>query len=128
MNLNTVVLLSGGMDSAACAHHLQTSGHHVHGVFVDYGQRAAVPEQRAAEQLSSGLGIELSVVQVKTQQSFGTGENAGRNAFLVFCALLNFGHQRMDAIALGIHAGTNYYDCSRAFLACRYELFDRITA
>ena len=125
MNLNTVVLLSGGMDSAACA---QTSGHHVHGVFVDYGQRAAVPEQRAAEQLSSGLGIELSVVQVKTQQSFGTGENAGRNAFLVFCALLNFGHQRMDAIALGIHAGTTYYDCSRAFLACRYELFDRITA
>ncbi len=119
MNLTTqiAVLLSGGMDSAACAHYFQKRGQLVRGIFVDYGQKAALPERNAAERLSALLGISLSTVQVKTPESFGTGEISGRNAFLVFCGLLVVGAQeRLDAIALGIHAGTPYYDCSPAFL------------
>jgi 7-cyano-7-deazaguanine synthase len=111
-----VVLFSGGMDSAACAHYLQSYAQLVRGLFVDYGQKAALSERNAAERLSAILGINLSTIQVSTQRSFGTGEISGRNAFLVFCGLLVLGQDRPEAIALGIHAGTPYYDCSTAFL------------
>jgi 7-cyano-7-deazaguanine synthase len=119
-----VMLLSGGMDSVACAHYLQKGGQLVRGVFVDYGQKAALPERNAAERLSAVLGIELSTIQLKTQQSFGTGEISGRNAFFIFCCLLILGHERPDAIALGIHAGTPYYDCSPPFV----EMVGRLVA
>jgi 7-cyano-7-deazaguanine synthase len=127
MNSEThvAILLSGGMDSAACAHYLQKKGQLVHGIFIDYGQKAALPELNAAERLSTVLGISLSTIQVKTPQSFGAGEISGRNAFLVFCGLLVAGgREGLDAIALGIHAGTPYYDCSPAFL----EIIGRLVA
>jgi 7-cyano-7-deazaguanine synthase len=113
---NAIVLLSGGIDSAACARYLQESGQSVHALFVDYGQKAAGPERNAAEQLSSVLGVELSTIQMKAPGSFGTGEISGRNAFLIFCCLLVKGRERPNAIGIGIHAGTPYYDCSSAFL------------
>jgi 7-cyano-7-deazaguanine synthase len=113
---HTIVMLSGGIDSAACVRYLQESGQSVQTLFVDYGQKAAGPERNAAEQLSSILGVELTKLQLKAPHSFGTGEISGRNAFLIFCCLLVKGHERPDAIAIGIHAGTPYYDCSPAFL------------
>jgi len=112
----TVVLLSGGMDSAACAHYLQKSNRMIRALFVDYGQKAALPEENAAKRLSSILGIELSTIRLMARQSFGPGEILGRNAFLIFCSLLISGHERPDRIAIGIHGGTPYYDCSPAFL------------
>src|SRR5579863_6729472 len=111
-----VVLFSGGLDSAACAHFLQKKGHSVCGLFVDYGQKAASLELAAAEQLSAFLAINLSMMRVETQRSFGSGEIRGRNAFLVFCSMLNNSRVPNHLIALGIHAGTAYYDCGPAFL------------
>jgi 7-cyano-7-deazaguanine synthase len=112
----TIVLLSGGMDSAACAHYLQRNGHTVRGLFVDYGQKAAAQEQRAAEQVAAVLGIHVSKVKLLSPQAFGCGEIPGRNAFLIFSALMILGHDRPNAIAMGIHGGTPYYDCSPAFV------------
>jgi 7-cyano-7-deazaguanine synthase len=111
-----VVLFSGGLDSAACAHYLQSSGHAVRGLFVDYGQKAASLERAAAEQLSAFLGMNLSVMRVETERSFGSGEISGRNAFLVFSSMLDGDRVPTQVIALGIHAGTAYYDCGPAFL------------
>jgi 7-cyano-7-deazaguanine synthase len=111
-----VVLFSGGIDSAACAHYLQKNGHAVRGLFVDYGQRAARLERAAAEQLSAFLRIDLSMMRIETQRSFGSGEIRGRNAFLVFSSMLDGDPAPTQVIALGIHAGTSYYDCSPAFL------------
>ena len=90
-NGETVVLFSGGIDSSACAHYLQTRGHAVRGLFVDYGQKAAKNEKAAAERLSISLGMKFSVLNVKMDRCFGAGEIRGRNAFLVFSSLLGSG-------------------------------------
>ena len=43
------VLLSGGIDSAACAYYFQQRGDNVEAVFIDYGQAAAHAEFRYAQ-------------------------------------------------------------------------------
>ncbi len=116
MSENATVLLSGGIDSAACARFLQKQGGDVRCVFVDYGQSAAIHELRSASSLAEHLKVELSVVKMDTSRKFGPGEILGRNAFLVLTALMTSGINS-GTIALGIHAGTRYYDCTPAFLA-----------
>jgi 7-cyano-7-deazaguanine synthase len=114
MSNDAIVLLSGGIDSAACAWFLRDRGHSIKGLFVDYGQRAVLFEKRSAEALSTTLGIALDCISVSTPNQFGAGEVIGRNAFLVFAALLS-SRLHSGVIALGIHSGTTYYDCSSAF-------------
>jgi 7-cyano-7-deazaguanine synthase len=114
MNNDALVLLSGGIDSAACAWHLRNQGHSIRGLFVDYGQKAAQPERRAARAVSNALEVELDCISVTSPARFGAGEITGRNAFLVFAALLTTKLSK-GIIALAIHSGTTYYDCSTAF-------------
>ena len=123
MKEDALVLLSGGIDSATCAWHLRNHGHSVRGLFVDYGQKAAVPEKRAAKALSKVLEIAFDCVSVSSPTRFGAGEIIGRNAILVFTALLTARLSR-GIIALAIHSGTTYYDCSTAFA----ESLDRLVA
>lgn len=109
------ILMSGGIDSAACAQFFVERGDKVRGVFVDYGQRAARPEQRAALNVSNELQIPLVTLAFDSDQNFGTGEIMGRNAFLIFAALMGV-RPRAGILSLGIHAGTGYYDCGREFV------------
>ena len=115
MSNQVVVLISGGIDSTACASFLLRHGDAVTGFFIDYGQKAAFQEKQAAAQLSSFLNIPLQVVTMNPLPSLGTGELIGRNAFLVFTAMMAC-QLRRGTIALGIHSGTEYYDCTPAFL------------
>jgi 7-cyano-7-deazaguanine synthase len=80
-------------------------------------------EERSATQLAKLLGASLAVVNFQVPCQFGTGEIRGRNAFFVMAALMACELQS-GVIALGIHAGTRYYDCTPAFL----ESIDRLTA
>jgi 7-cyano-7-deazaguanine synthase len=52
---------------------------------------------------------------VKCAAAFSPGEIPGRNAFLVFAAVLARGAEP-GIIAIGIHEGTQYYDCTEGFL------------
>jgi 7-cyano-7-deazaguanine synthase len=79
MNGDTVLLFSGGIDSAACATFLRGSGHAVRGLFIDYGQRAAPFEKRAANDLSSLLNLPLAMVSVSPPTFFEKGEIPGRS-------------------------------------------------
>jgi len=115
MITDATVLLSGGIDSAACARYLQDEGRTVSCVFIDYGQAAARPERRAAMALAELLHSKLSIISVDAQQHFGVGEIVGRNAFLALAAL-TLCKMKSGVLALGIHAGTPYYDCGPAFL------------
>lgn len=57
-----LVLLSGGLDSTvAAALHRAAGGDLALALFVDYGQRAAAPEARAAEAVAGALGCPFLV-------------------------------------------------------------------
>ena len=51
------VLISGGIQLAACAHFLCSRGMLVDGLFIDHGQAAAEREARAVSALADHLGI-----------------------------------------------------------------------
>jgi 7-cyano-7-deazaguanine synthase len=109
-----IVLMSGGMDSAACAHLYLSRGLAVEALFVDHGQAAAGPESRAVVAMAAYLRIPLRRFAVTGVVRSGVGELVGRNAFLISAALLVTGG-RAGLIGLGIHAGTPYFDCSETF-------------
>ena len=109
------VLMSGGIDSAACARYFQSRGDDVEGVYVDYGQQAAHPESQAAESVATHLDIKLSRLCLTGSRPLGSGEINGRNAFLVFSALMGL-QPRGGILSLGIHSGTPYYDCGTDFV------------
>lgn len=112
---HATVLMSGGIDSAACAAFLISRGLGVSAVFVDHGQAAVEYERVAVRSLAVALEIEVQELALTGAAPFGAGELVGRNAFLVFSALLAT-RARSSRIALGLHAGTPYYDCSPTFV------------
>jgi 7-cyano-7-deazaguanine synthase len=109
------VLLSGGVDSTACMKFLQAQGFKIRTFFIDYGQPAAAFERAKAESSSEVHGCAFEAIKVSGPSQFEAGELLGRNAFLVFTALF-FLRGAPGILALGLHAGTPYYDCSEAFL------------
>lgn len=112
--MNTLVLVSGGIDSACCVSFYRESGHAVTGVFVDYGQPVSECEEHSAKAIAHHYSMPLHIIRCSSPSSGLAGEIAGRNAFLIFVALLHF-PRFAGILTLGIHAGTDYYDCSEHF-------------
>jgi 7-cyano-7-deazaguanine synthase len=112
-----LVLLSGGVDSFACADFYKSMGRPIELLHVTYGQAAGRPEHNAAARIAEFLGLPLSYLRLLDARSKGAGEIQGRNAFLVCTAAME-ASASVRGIALGIHAGTTYPDCSPAFLEC----------
>jgi 7-cyano-7-deazaguanine synthase len=113
--LTGVVLLSGGIDSAACVRYYLDLGFQLKGLFIDYGQRARGNESKSAIQVANHYGIPLDRLSLSPARDFGPGEIRGRNAFFIISALL-FYPQFKGILSLGIHSGTPYYDCSHQFI------------
>lgn len=109
------VLMSGGLDSSACAHFLVQQGHLVQGIFVDFGQAAREPESIAVARVADLLGITATTLHVGSARGFGSGELVGRNAFLLMSAIF-LGRTYEGLLAIGVHGGTPYYDCSAGFI------------
>jgi 7-cyano-7-deazaguanine synthase len=112
--MEALVLLSGGIDSAACAAFYRQLGHIVSGLFVDYGQPVREQEEKSAAAIAAHYKIPFTTIRCAGPETNYIGEIGGRNAFLAFAALL-FRPVRLGIIALGIHHGTTYYDCSESF-------------
>lgn len=112
--MRATVLFSGGIDSASCACLLQEQGYEVSALLIDFGQPAALQERAAARVITDRIGIPLQITKVCGGKEFASGEIVGRNAFLIFTGLL-FASARPSLIALGLHSGTSYYDCSSSF-------------
>ncbi|MBC8280818.1 MAG: 7-cyano-7-deazaguanine synthase [Chloroflexi bacterium] len=121
------VLMSGGVDSTACAQFFIERGDTVRGIFVDYGQAARTPEYRAVTRISQYLGIQLFDLKLVSPNQFGSGEIIGRNAFLVFAALMTKSPGE-GVISLGVHAGTSYYDCGDKFITDISRIVDSYSA
>ncbi|MCY4580339.1 MAG: 7-cyano-7-deazaguanine synthase [Chloroflexi bacterium] len=109
------LLMSGGIDSTASAHYFAQRGDAVQGIFVDYGQAAVCREREAANAVADYLSIPIAELRFQSPQRFATGEIVGRNAFLIFSAMMGM-NLKQGILSMGIHAGTQYYDCGSDFI------------
>jgi 7-cyano-7-deazaguanine synthase len=76
--MNSALLLSGGMDSIALAFWLRPA----HAITIDYGQKAAPGEIRAAAAVAAELGIEHHTVAADLS-GLGSGDMAGSRALAI---------------------------------------------
>jgi 7-cyano-7-deazaguanine synthase len=118
-----LVLLSGGIDSSACIHFYLELGRPPFALFVDYGQLPARRELAAASEISRRYSVPLKTVVFKGTNSKTTGYIAARNAFLLTVALMEK-PASASVIALGIHAGSGYCDCSPGFISRMQSVYD----
>ena len=110
------MLLSGGIDSMACVDFYRNMGRPVCGMFVNYGQPAAGHEAAASSAVAHHFGVQLLTLSVGTMRAKAAGEIPARNACLLCVAAMER-PMTVLALAIGIHAGTPYADCSPEFLA-----------
>jgi 7-cyano-7-deazaguanine synthase len=121
-----LILLSGGLDSTACLAFYRNHGFSVSALFVDYGQLPSQLEEEAAAAVSRHYSVPLQKTAVSGLRQRSGGYIPGRNAFLLYTALLAF---RSDTgiIGIGIHSGTTYQDCSEGFVKDVQSSFDLYT-
>lgn len=119
----TWLLLSGGIDSAACVAFYLRQGFSVECFHIDFGQPAFIHERLAAERVAHHFKVPLRVLHWTSSMSFNEGEIVGRNAFLLMGALIEIGGNS-GILATGIHGGTSYFDCSQGFLSAMQEVID----
>jgi len=103
------VLVSGGVDSAVLLSFLKSDNRELSALFVDYGQPASQRELVASRKIAEDAGIPYRHVRIVGLDVPPEGEIPGRNSLLVSVAASRF--PGAD-IAIGIHAGTGYLDCS----------------
>ncbi len=108
------VLLSGGIDSTALVAFYLSRDIAVKGVHFKYGQPSFRGEQRAVQQVSSYYKIPVTTISLGLSIASDQGEYYCRNAILLLSAVSIFA-AKSARFAIGIHAGTPYYDCSNAF-------------
>jgi 7-cyano-7-deazaguanine synthase len=117
-----LVLTSGGLDSAACIHHYKKLDFYVELLFVDYDQNARTNEIRSARNIADHYKVDLDIVRVSLTKKMLDSMIQGRNALFYTIGLLNF-KKKSGLVALGIHHGTSYYDCSKSFLEHMNNVF-----
>ena len=117
-----LILASGGIDSSTLLWVSAQQGLKPTALFVDFGQPAADAESEAVTNICGSLRVPLRVVRYNGS-NFDAGEIRGRNAFLLHLALLEFSASS-GVVALGIHAGTGYADCSPEFVEVVQRSYD----
>lgn len=115
--------MSGGIDSTAMAHYYLNHGYTLLGIFVDYGQLSNKFELEAVHKIGEYYNFPIRKLKVETLKNFGSGEIHGRNLFLLSVALLNYPRD-FGVVAIGIHDGTNYTDCSKSFRNSMQGIFN----
>lgn len=116
MKKNVLVLASGGIDSTACIQYYIQRGFQVQILHVDYGQKPFEPERAALHSVCEYFDLEYQLLTMRgipwSLRHFD--EIVGRNLFLAAIGLATF-HANSGLVAMGIHSGNEYADCSREF-------------
>ncbi|MGH3191582.1 MAG: 7-cyano-7-deazaguanine synthase [Streptosporangiaceae bacterium] len=115
------VLLSGGIDSALVASLLVRDGWLARALWVDYGQPPAAAERTASKALAAHYGLQWREAAVGGMTVPPEGEIPGRNDLLVATAQASVPR---ISVAIGVHAGTSYPDCSQEWLRAWQSLLD----
>ena len=114
-NDRCVVLMSGGIDSSATLVVCQKMGTNISGMFINYGQPAALSEWEAVQQIASHYQIGVEKVDLGVTLVSDRGEFFGRNALFVLAAAGVVPHRPLT-VAIGIHALSDYYDTKPLFV------------
>ena len=121
MRRRYAVLLSGGIDSSTVAALLIREDRSAEAIFVDYGQLAASEERSASQTIANHYGLPWQEVVLRGIEYDCDGEMRGRNDLLIaVCLAVSDAAQ----IAIGIHSGTPYADCSEAHSLAWQRLLD----
>lgn len=120
------VLLSGGVDSSTCLAYLLNEGFDIEALFISYGQVARYRELHAASSICRHFHVPLRIIRMVNCTRKGPGLVVGRNAFLVYAAVLE-ASTRSRIFAIGIHAGTRYLDCTSRFVKSLQNVLDATT-
>ena len=118
-----LLLFSGGIDSTTCLHYFLSGGFAVTPLYIDFGQSALKNELKSISSISEWYRVNPQTVQYSSTITYGAGEICGRNAFLIFAALMA-NPDFCGSLAMGLHAGTPYYDCSERFVNDIQRLLD----
>jgi 7-cyano-7-deazaguanine synthase len=124
---DALLLLSGGMDSAACLDFLIANSFRVTCLFINYGQLAVRNERFSAKKVAKHYKakfIELNLSDIGVKKA---GYVQGRNLLLYSVALISVGFKK-GIISSGIHKGTSYSDCTPLFHQKVQEIYDIYTA
>jgi 7-cyano-7-deazaguanine synthase len=68
-----ILLVSGGLDSSTLLYDRLQAGEMIDALFVDYGQRMAEHEERAAQAVCSAAGVHLHSVKARLPTPLGAG-------------------------------------------------------
>lgn len=117
------MLLSGGIDSMATVHFFLSLGRKPCAIFIDYGQAALSRERKSAKLVSTHFNIQLFFAHWSAVIRKQAGYIPGRNGFLLMAGLMEK-PPSVRTIALGIHAGTSYSDCTHDFVDRMQKVFD----
>jgi len=122
LQASVVVLMSGGLDSTALIDFYLRRKATVKCIHFQYGQPNGQSEAKAAEEVAEYYKVECQVAELEFPLMKRRAEVVGRNAMLVMAAsCLRPPPMR---IALGIHSGSAYYDCSSSFVVDCQRLLD----
>ncbi len=124
--VNVTILFSGGLDSTSCVHIFSGEEYSRNLLFVDYGQLSNKQERSTVLQIAKEMEIPLKICEYKNNITLHSGEILGRNLFLLSAALME-GHNK-GIIAMGIHSGTSYYDCSPDFYKVAKEIVNNYSS
>lgn len=115
--------MSGGIDSTSCMLFYRKQGFKIEGLFIDYGQPAVLREKQALEKLGMLYSVPIKQVQLSGIDIPVLVEIPGRNILFLSVALMYFS-ESSGIIAIGIHTGTPYYDCSKDFIDRTQQIID----
>lgn len=111
---SVVVLASGGIDSTAVMDLYLGRNTDVKCLHFEYGQASALSERKAFLRICRHYSVNGKVAKLGFPLGRKKYEFLGRNALLVLAASSLY--PDCQAIALGIHYGSTYYDSSGTFL------------
>lgn len=122
-NSSTLLLLSGGVDSTALIPYFLERNSNVRCIHFEYGQKNKEGERRAVQNISNYYNVQTEYISLGFPLTNLGGEYISRNALFILMAA-NLYPKEISTIALGIHDGTPYYDCSQKFLRDCQTLID----
>jgi 7-cyano-7-deazaguanine synthase len=126
MPTGTVVLMGGGIDSSYVVSNLviRKTSRKLAGIHFDYGQPAARMESVSAGCIAGRYGVAYTNATLNVPMATVGSELKGRNMLLVLAAASYARTEGFNQVAIGIHAGTDYYDASPRFLSDAQRVLD----